>query len=220
MLRTSYYGNSFIGLFFRANDSVLLAPLDAPDKVVDALENELKVRAVRVSMANSNLVGIYTAMNNNGIVLPNVIEESERLELKKEGLNVFVSRELNNAHGNNLCVNDKRGIVNPRVDSAERKKMEDALGVEMAPVSLAGHTTVGSACASSADGFLAHYAIAEKELQEVEEALKVPGDKGTVNGGAGFVGLGVVHNKNGFAVGESTTGFEMGKVAGALGYVK
>ncbi|MDD5337157.1 MAG: hypothetical protein PHS02_01605, partial [Candidatus ainarchaeum sp.] len=123
MLRTSYYGNSFLGLFFRANDSVLLAPVDAPDKVVGAMESELKVRTVRASMANSNLLGLYTAMNNNGVVVPNVIEEGEARALKEAGLNVLASRELNNAHGNNLCVNDKGGLVNPHVDSSERKKM-------------------------------------------------------------------------------------------------
>ncbi len=219
MLRTAYYGNPFLGLFFRANDSIALAPIDAQEKNVHALIEALGVKVIRLTIAGSNLLGIYTAMNSNGIVVPNVIEERELAELKKEGLNVLVSRELNNAHGNNLCVNDKGGMINPRVDSAEKKKMEDTLGVELVPLSLAKYTTVGSACIANSRGFLVHYAAGPDEMKLAEEALRVPGDRGTVNTGTGFVGIGAVGNNRGFVAGDDCTGFEMGKLEAALGYL-
>ncbi len=219
MHRTAYYGNPFLGLFFKANDSIALAPVDAQHKNVLALEQELGTKVVQLTMASSNLVGIYTAMNNNGVVLPNVIEERELALLKKEGLNVLVSKELNNAHGNNICANGKGGVVNPHVDSGERKRMEDALGVELVPLTIANYSTVGSACTATNKGFLAHYAASEEEMKSLEDALKVPGDKGTVNMGTGFVGIGMVANSKGFVVGEASTGFEIGKMEAALGYL-
>jgi translation initiation factor 6 len=219
MLRTAYYGNPFLGLFFKASNSLALAPIDAQDKNVSALEQELGVKVVKTLIGGSNLVGVYTAMNSNGILLPNVAQPAEVEALRKAGMNVLVSGELNNAHGNNLCVNDKGGIINPHVDSAQKKRMEDALGIELVPLSIAKHTTVGSACVASNKGFLAHYAASDDEIKAVEDALKVPGDKGTVNTGAGYVSAGIVHNDKGFVAGEASTGYELGKIESALGYI-
>ncbi len=219
MIKSAYYGNPFLGLFFRANDSVALAPVDAQPKNMEAIKAGLGVEAVQLTIAGSNLLGLYTAMNNNGVVAPNVIEPRELAALKKAGLNVHVSKELNNAHGNNLCVNDKGGVINPHVDSAEKKRMEDALGIEIVPLTVAKFTTVGSACLASNKGFLAHYAANEQEMASLSDALRVPGDKGTLNTGAGFVGIGVVHNSRNFVAGDASTGYELGKVEGALGYI-
>lgn len=219
MLRTSYYGNSFLGLFFKANNSIALAPIDAQDTSIAAIEGELGVKCIKTLIGGANLAGIYTAMNNNGILLPNVVQKEEIALLKKEGLNAYVSAELNNAHGNNLCINDKGGIINPFVDSAQRKKMEDALGIELVPLSMAKYTTVGSACVASNKGFLAHYATTDDEMKAIGDALKVQGDKGTVNTGAGFVSAGVVHNDRGFVAGVASSGYELGKIESALGYI-
>lgn len=219
MFRTAYYGNPFLGLFFKANDEIVLAPIDVQEKNLGAIESGLGVETVRLSIGTSTLLGVYVAMNNNGIVVPKIIEENEVAILRKKWLNVLVSPELNNAHGNNLCVNDKGGIINPHVDSAEKRKMEDALGVELVPLSIAKYTTVGSACVASNKGFLAHYAAGEDEMKAIEGVLKVPGDRGTVNTGVGFVSTGVVHNSRGFVAGDASTGFEIGKIQAALGYL-
>ncbi len=219
MLRTAYYGNPFLGLFFKVNSSTALAPVDAQEKNCKSLGEALGTEVLRLTIAGSNLVGVYTAMNNNGAILPNVIEEQETAALRKAGLNVYVSSEIHNAHGNNLCVNDKGGIINPRVDSAEKRKLEDALGVELVSLTIANYSTVGSACVATNRGFLAHYGASEDEMNAVEDALKVPGDKGTVNTGTGFVGTGIVCNEKGFVAGEDCTGFELGKAHAALGYI-
>lgn len=219
MFRTAYYGNPFLGLFFRANNSAAIVPINAQEKNTLAIKSALGVEVIELSLGGSNLIGLYTAMNNNGIVLSNVAEENEIAVLKKAGLNILISTEINNAHGNNICVNDKGGMINPHVDSKERKKMEDVLGVEIVPLSIAKYTTVGSVCHCSNKGFLVHYAANEEEMKVIEDALKVQGDKGTLNTGVGFVGIGIVGNDKGFVVGEASTGFEIGKVESALGYI-
>ena len=89
--------------------------------------------------------GLYIAMNSKGIVLPNMMRERDRGH-RSTGLNVLVSDEKNNAHGNNIAVNNKGGIINPNISHEERKKMEDVLGVELVPMTVAGYSTVGSAC--------------------------------------------------------------------------
>lgn len=219
MLKISYYGSPFLGIFFKANNSLILAPIDAQEKDVKAIENTLKVDTIKLLVAGSNLIGAYTVMNNNGIILPNLVRENEISILKKAGLNVLVSSELLNAHGNNICANDKGGIINPRINPEKRKKIEDTLGIELVPLSIAEYTTVGSACIASNNGFLVHYSASKDEIKKLEDALKVKGDKGTLNNGVGFVGIGIVLNDRSFVVGETTTGFEMGKVQNTLDYL-
>lgn len=219
MYRSAYYGNPFLGLFYRANDSVALAPIDAQHKNVDAIKEALKVEVMKLSIAGTNLLGAYTAMNNNGIIVPNIIEKSEIDALKAAGLNVHVSSELHNAHGNNLCVNDKAGMISPRIDSAEKKRMEDALGIGLTAMCVANYPTVGSTCICTNKGFLAHYAIGEKDVEAIGDALGVPGSRGTLNMGVGFLGICLVHNSRGFVAGETSSGFELGKVEGELGYL-
>lgn len=217
--KCAYFGNPWIGMFVRTNDSVSLLPKDAPEKTVDCLEQNLKTEVLRVSVGESSIIGAYVVMNSNGIVLPNVATEKEVEELKGLGLNIYRSRSKANAHGNNICVNDKGGIINPLIPSAERKKIGDALGVELVPMRIARYSTVGSSCLAGNRGFLIHYAAEEDEVKAVEDALKVRGEEGSVNMGAGFVSLGIVGNKHGYVAGESTSAFEMGRAESALGYI-
>lgn len=220
MERASYFGNPWIGMFVKTNDSFTLLPTDSLQKFSDKLAVDLKTKQLKVSIGDSNLIGLYVAMNSNGIILPNITKEEEIAFFKKSGLNVYVSSEKHNAHGNNIALNDKAGIINPSVTNEEIKKMSDVLGVELVPFSIGGYGTVGSACIVTNSGFLAHYKSSEEEVAELKKILKVSGSKGTVNTGTGFVSYGVVVNKNGYVAGEHTTAFELGRLEEALSLIK
>jgi translation initiation factor 6 len=220
MDKCAYFGNPWIGMFIKTNDSVTMLPIDSMKKLEDAAVANLKTTVVKVSAGDSNLLGIYVAMNSNGVIVPNVMREEEAAGLRKAGLNVLVSAERNNAHGNNIAVNDKGGIINPHVERLEAKKMEDVLGVELVPMTVGAYATVGSACIVTNTGFLAHYKAGEDEVRALQDALKVEGSRGTVNTGTGFVAYGAVVNRNGYIAGESTTAFELGRLEQALGLIK
>ncbi len=220
MKKTTYFGNPWIGMFIKTNDEVTILPLDSVRKLEDAVKESLGTEIIKSSIADSNLIGIYAAMNSNGVILPNVTGEKELEAMKKNGLNVYVSKARNNANGNNIAVNDKGGIVNPHVNKREVKAMEDALGVELVPMKVAGYATVGSLCIATNSGFLSHFKTSDGELGRLKDALKVDGNKGTVNTGTGFVAYGVVVNSKGYIAGESTTAFELGRVEEALGLIK
>jgi translation initiation factor 6 len=220
MRKTAYFGNPWLGMFITTNDSHTLLPVDSMKKLEDAALEGLKTEIIKVSAGDTNLLGLYIAMNSNGIVLPNIIRDSEVEIFKGLGLNICISGELNNAHGNNLAVNDLGGIINPNVVPQERKRMEDALGIELVPMTIAEYSTVGSACLVSNSGFLTHYKTPDHEMAALKSALKVHGSKGTVNTGTGFVAFGAVVNKNGYIVGEDTTAYEMGRIEEALGLIR
>jgi translation initiation factor 6 len=203
-------------MFLKGNDSVCLVPMDTMDKLKDRIESRLKTRTIKTSVSGTNLIGLYTAMNQSGIILPQLALDSEVETLRKEGLNVHVSFENMNAHGNNIVANDKGGIINPVVSDEERRKMEDVLGVELIPMSIAGHNTVGSCAIATNRGFLTHYKTSEDELKKIEKALHVKGSRGTVNLGVGFVGMGALVNSNGYLVGEKTSAHEIGRLEEAF----
>jgi translation initiation factor 6 len=220
MKRTSYFGNTWIGVFAKTNDTHTIVPIDAMDKFVHALQEELKTEVIMTTLGNTNLHGIYCAMNSNGIILPNVTEDKEVQELKKKlGINVYRSKEHNNAHGNNISVNDKGGIINPIVSPLERKKMEDTLGVELVAAEVAHYHTVGSCTLTTNKGFLTHFQADDKAIELLGKALKTNGSKGSVNTGTGFVALGALANSKGYVAGEHTTAFEMGRMEEALGFL-
>lgn len=215
----SYYGNSWIGMFIAGNDSVAFIPVDALDVVKKTIEHYLKTRVIKTTIAQSNLLGLYVAMNNNGIILPNIATEEEAALFRSLGLNVYLSRERHNAHGNNIAVNNLGGVINPAVSGAERKKIADVLGVELVPAKIASYATVGSACIVSDRGFLAHYQTTDEELKSLEEVFRVRGERGTMNTGSGFVAYGAAANKNGYVAGELSTAFELGQLVKAMDFV-
>ena len=218
MKRCSYFGNPWIGMFIKTNDEFTLVPSDSLKKLEEKTKL-LETKTERIDIGESNLVGVYMAMNNNGAVLPNVTTKKELDRFKKLGINIYKSGDRHNAHGNNIAVNDKGGIINEYVSKSERKRIEDTLGVELVPMSIAGYSTVGSACLATNNGFLAHYRASDDEMKQLRELLRVDGNRGTVNTGVGFVSYGAVANIKDYMAGENTTAFELGRIAEALGFI-
>lgn len=214
-----YFGNAWIGTFIKTNNNVTLVPLDTLENTCVLLNENLKTDVVKASIAGTNLLGIYLAMNSNGIVLPNMVEPAEIELFKKLGLNTYISKEKMNAHGNNIAANDHVGIISGRVELYERKGIEDALGIELIETTIAEYNTVGSTCLLNNKGFLVHYATGENELRQLSSALKMNGEKGSINMGAGFVGRGAVANDKGYVAGELTSGFELGRIHSSLGFL-
>ncbi len=214
-----YFGNPWIGMFVKTNDNFTFVPSDVPPQLVSKLEQYLETEVVKVTVADSNLVGIYLAMNSGGVVVPSITNNSELAILRKTGLNVYPSDSRMNAHGNNIVVNDKGGIINTNIPWPERKKMEDALGVELVPATVAGYSTVGSSCLANNEGFLVHFNASQEDVDVISDALKVRGVKGSVNTGVGFISYGVVANNRNYVAGLNTTAFEAGRVEEALGFL-
>jgi len=106
------------------------------------------------------------------------------------------------------------------VEKEEAAAIGDALGVELVPLDIAGFSTVAARCIATDTGFLAHFRSSEDDLARLKDALKVHGNKGTLNTGTGFVAYGAAVNSRGYVVGEDTTAFEIGRLEEALGLIK
>ncbi len=212
-------GNPFIGIFGKTNDEITLLPRSAPLKVRSACEEALGTRIVEASIVDSNIIGLFCALNSSGIILPPNVTKSEISEIEKFGLRCLVLKDRRTAIGNNIVANDKGAILNPGINERDALAIGECLGVEIHRMKLAGYETVGSACVATNSGFILHNEASEEEVERVESALGVRGGTGTANMGVPFVGLSMFANKKGYVVGEMTSGFEMQRIDESLGFL-
>lgn len=211
-------GNPFIGMFARCSDRAVLVPRAAPEKFVAKCRSALGVEAHHVGVAGSNLIGLFSAMNSNGVVLTGLAYREEAHEIKKAlGINVVQLKGRLTAVGNGVLANDKAALVNPAMSAADARRIGDCLGVEVLKRDIAGLQNVGSAAVVTNRGLLVHGEVDDKEMEELEGIFGVKGSSGTANMGMQFVGLCLIANSRGYVAGEKTSGFEMARIDEALG---
>lgn len=219
ILQTNFFGDHNLGLYGKACEKVCILGKALEEKR-EKIEEVLKVKSVALSLSNTDLAGIFCALNDNGIVLTKILTNSEKekfLELKKLfGMNLLILKSKFTAVGNLILCNGKGAIISKVFNKKEKKEIEDCLGVEAVFSSIAGIQTVGSCGIATNKGCLLHRDAKEEEIKIVEDVLKVKVDIGTANFGSPFVGSCIIANSKGALVGESTTGPEIVRIQEAL----
>ncbi len=217
--KLSYYGNPFIGIFGKTNNKVTIVPLSSAEKFYKISEY-LKTRHVQISIGGTDLVGLYSIMNDKGLLLSPVVNDQEKAKIKKElneeGLDVTVLETKHLAIGNNVIANNTKAIVNQRLPENEVKVIKDTLDVEVMRTKIAEHTTVGAVALLTNKGFVTHPDIGEKHFEEISEFLGLKGGIGTANKGVPYLSLCVIANDTGSIFGEKTTAFEIQRILNAL----
>jgi len=167
------------------------------------------------------LIGLFSAMNNNGIVIPHITYDKEIKNIKKElDINVCTIETKHTAIGNIIACNDNGAIVSKEIEDYNIKKIEDCLGVEVIPMRISNYNTLGSMCIATNNGFLVYNDIDDDEMEILEKIFKVEGINTTVNFGFQFPSYGVVANTKNCLVGSSTTGIESMRIERGLGFTK
>jgi len=217
VLQTAFEGSAYVGVFGRATDHVLLV---RPDVDAEPLTDELAVPAIGTTIGGSATVGALAAANGNGILVTGRATDAER-ERIADATDVPVAELPGriNAAGNVVLANDYGAYVHPDLPESALEIVEDALGVSAERGEIAGVRTVGTAAATTNEGVLVHPKATDEELDSLEAVLDVPADVGTVNYGAPLVGSGLIANDDGFVIGRNTTGPEIGRIEGSLGFI-
>jgi len=221
VLRASFTGSSYVGVFARATDDVLVVRPDADADLVADMSDELGVPAVTTTVGGSSTVGALLVGNENGLLVSSRVTAREK-EAITEAVDLPV-HELPgtiNAAGNVVLANDHGAYVHPDLPRNAVQAVEDALAVPVERGDLADVRTVGTAAVATNDGVLCHPKSREPELEALEDLLGVRADIGTVNYGGPLVGSGLVANDTGYVAGQETTGPELGRIEDALGYIE
>ncbi len=220
--KLSLYGNINIGVYIFANNSIAFVPKNTDQKIIDTIARTLNVDVYSISIADLSIIGVMMAGNDNGILLPRIIKDSEssdiRKVLKKYGINTVVLDSKYTALGNLILSNSKGAVVYPEFEKDVVKIIKDVLNVERIEQRyIAGIPVVGSIGVVTDNGGIIHPGASDAELQTLEEVFKVPLTTGTVNFGVVFVKSGLVANNHGILVGENTTGPELMRIQEAFG---
>ena len=212
--KISYFKNPFIGIFLSVTENYAVLPTDAQKNLLEACKEILRVEPIKASISiGSTLLGIYIRGNSNGIILPSDSTDEEISIFKKIGLNVLVVDSIHTAMGNLIAANDRAAVVNENLKEY-RKEIEDCLNVEVFETKI----LPGPNMVITNRGLLLNSDF-EADLKNFEEIFKVKGNIGTANFGTPFVGICIVANSKGFIVGEKTSGYEMGRIEDALGFL-
>lgn len=221
MLRAALSGSQYVGVFARATDDCVVLCPDVGEDRQAAFATELEVPAVATTIGGSRTVGALVAGNGNGLLVSGRIRETERERIRaRTDLPVEPLPGRMNAVGNVVLANDSGAVVHPDVSEDAREAVRDALDVPVERGELGGVRTVGTAALATCNGVLCHPNASDAELDRLEDLLGVPADVGTINYGTPLIGSGLVANTYGYVVGEDTTGPELGRIEGALGYVE
>lgn len=216
VIQTNFFGDHNLGLYARTSDKICLLGNFVSKKNEEKVSEILEVKIIKATISGTDFLGMFSAMNSSGIVLPNIIKrfELEKMKalLKSLDMNYSVVGSKFNCLGNLILCNDKGAVISKTFSKIEKKKIGNILDVEAEYGMLAGMNIVGSTAVATNKGCLVHRDASENEIKKVEEILKVDADIGTANFGSPFVGSSFFANSNGAVVGDSTTGPEVDRI--------
>jgi len=220
VLRATFTGSSYVGVFARAvGDSLLVRP-DVDDDLAADLAAEVGAEPLLTTVGGSNTVGSLTAGNKNGVLVSSRATDREQDRIADAtGVAVHELPGEINAAGNVVLANNHGAYVHSDLSRKAVTAVKSALDVPVTRGVLGGVRTVGTAAVATDAGVLCHPESTESELQAVEAALDVRADLGTVNYGAPLVGSGLIATDSGYIVGEDTTGPELGRIEETLGLI-
>jgi translation initiation factor 6 len=209
--RYDIYKSPNIGLFAKANDTIIITPLGFAETKKNRLKEYLEVDAqVSVSIAGTRLIGAMTVINNNGILVPSIASDEEIQILKKAtGLNVERLKSKFTAIGNLIATNDNGALVSPLFKGELDQQIRDVLGIPVHSITVGGFIQTGSMVVATNTGAAVHPKSTEEEIEIISEALQVEVEPLTINGGVPFLSSGIITNSKSVVVGSLTSGPEL-----------
>ena len=216
----SLNGDPNIGVFARAFDDVAFVPIDAPEDFKAKISEALDVDVVETFIQGSSVIGLLLTGNSNGFVASGLIQDSELNTLQDYGDVLLLGEEMN-AAGNVILANDSFAVVHPDMSSEMRRMVGEFLKVPTIPMAFAGVGTVGMSCAINNSGILLPAHSAPEEIAALEAKIPVPDfpvGTGSVNMGSNMIGSGMLINNKGYLTGNTTTGFELGRIEDVFGF--
>jgi len=214
-----FHENPNIGVYCRANDSIVFLQKNLLKRVKNEISSALDTSIVELSIADSTIIGSLLALNSQGAVVTDFADKETVDKIKEQGLDVFVVKDVINAAGNDILVNDNGALIHPDIKNYSMKKIGETLGVPVKKGTIASIKTIGMAAVVTNKGCLCHPKVTDEEKKQLEKLFDVNVMIGTVNHGVPMIGSGLVANTKGAIIGKLTTGIEMGRIEEALGFL-
>ena len=211
--------NPNIGVYCRTNDAVIFVQKQLSKKVKKKIASTLDVTIVELSITDASIIGSLLVVNSTGAVVTDFADEGTTKTIEDQGLSVYRMKDVINAAGNDILVNDYGALVHPELRDHALKKISETCKVPVFRGTIAGLQTVGMAAVVTNKGCLCHPKVTAEEKKQLETVFQVEVMIGTVNHGFPLIGSGLVANAHGALIGNQTTGIEMGRIEEALGFL-
>ena len=205
-----------IGVFATCTEDVALVPCGTKASAKDMIDDFLHVHVLEVIMNQSSVIGSMVRGNSSGFIIP---RGGPVGGLEDLGLQISNLPDKLNAVGNIILANDTTALVHPELSDSSMDIIGKTLKVDVHRGTIAGLKTVGMAGTATNKGLLVHPKATEEELGFLEEIFNLPVDVGTSNFGTPMVGSGLLANSKGYVAGSKTTGYELGRIEAALGFI-
>jgi len=219
VMLTNVNGNPNVGLYGYATDEYCLIGSEVSQKLVDEIEEILKVPVHVMTIAGTPLLGVFCAGNSKMLLVPSITMEHELEDLDKLGIKYTIIETRLTALGNNILCNDNGCLVNPDFSAVAKKKIRTALDVPLKPGTIADLNTVGSCAALNTNGCAIHRDVNPEELAVVQDLLDVECEPSTINFASPLLRSGILCNSNGLIIGDHSKGPEINNVDMALGFL-
>ncbi len=214
-----FEGNPNIGIYIFVNDKFCLLGPQVPKSRKEEIQNTLGVPVYNVTVLATELLGIFIAGNNDFILVPDMYDyEKNELEkiCKEHEVKLITLDDVQNTYGNNLCVGNKKILINPNYPDEFLKKLRKDTKYEVIPVLHSEHKAIGSTMKFVCGKY---FLSQEYEEKHVKQILKEIGGIGTINKGSNYISSGFVGNSNGAIIGSSSSTVEIQAIIESLDYI-
>jgi translation initiation factor 6 len=222
ILKYQVFGGNSVGVYLAVNNSYGLYPSTLIRSTVEKIKSTFSEPFFPISIHNSSLLGVYTASNKNGIIVPHIIRDDELQKLKTYTKDLDVDHQigvlksLDNAFGNLILCNDKGAIISSFLKEY-KNEIEDILNVETIVYEYVDINLPGSISVANNKGCLVHPLATDEEIEIITDILKVDEtDVSTVNRGLPYLSSGAVVNDQSGIFGLRCTGPEMMRLTNVL----
>lgn len=214
-----FEGNPNIGIYMFANDKFCLVGNSLNENQKKEVEKVLQVPVYPISILSTDLIGIFIAGNNEMMLIPEVFDH-EREELtkicKKHEVELIEFSARLNTLGNNICVGDKKLLINPEYSDGFKKNVKLKTKYEIFEIENPEFRAIGSVCKFLNGKYFVSQEFEENQLKMIVDEV---GAVGSVNGGSNYVASGIIGNSNGLILGSMSSTVEIQSVVEGLNYL-
>ncbi|RME53718.1 translation initiation factor IF-6 [Candidatus Woesearchaeota archaeon] len=218
VLPTTLAGNPNIGLFGFCTDRYCLISSQVSPQDKKEFSTILNVPLIELTIAGTDLLGVFLAGNKKSLLIPNITFPHERNILKTHNIPFTVIESHLTCLGNTIVANDKGAIISPEFPEETQRAIAAALNVPVKQTTIASLPTPGSLIATNKKyGLISPDATAE-ERDIITKTLGITLTEGTVNMGNPYIRSGILCNSKGFLIGNNSGGPEIVNADEALGF--
>ncbi|MBR9692908.1 translation initiation factor IF-6 [Candidatus Woesearchaeota archaeon] len=218
--KLSFNGNPNVGLYGYCMDGHCILGERLTENTDKEVQEALQVKILHLTIAGTPMPGVFLVGNKNALLVPGIAFDNEVKALKKLKLPVKVFDTHLTCLGNNIIANDHGCLVNTEFSDKEITQLSKLLKVPVKRVQIAGLDTPGSCVVLNGKYGVIHRDAEPHEIAMVKDTLKLESvEPASVSLGSPYIKAGVLNNKHGFVVSETSGGPEIVHLEQSLGYL-